>query len=117
MLKPTLIAAAAMLSAPALAQPVIVNGAPTDLPSVRVSFADLNIGSAAGRSSLERRIDVAAAHVCSDAPARMGLDDTMSIRGCVVRAKASGRRQIDTLLAARANGIHLAEATLIVSPK
>lgn len=61
MLKPAL-AAAAILVATALVAPTVSQAATTN--SVRVTYADLNLASPAGRHSLERRIAYGARIVC-----------------------------------------------------
>jgi UrcA family protein len=61
MLKP-ISAVAAVLVASALVVPTVSNAAAID--SVRVSFADLNLGTEDGASALERRIAYAAETVC-----------------------------------------------------
>ena len=50
------------LSVSAAAEPVLVTA--EVLPSERVSFADLNLSSAAGQKTLKRRIYGAAERVC-----------------------------------------------------
>jgi UrcA family protein len=55
-------ALASLMVASALVVPTVSNA--SDSRSVRVSYADLNLGSALGRHTLERRISVAARTVC-----------------------------------------------------
>jgi UrcA family protein len=61
MLKP-FSAVAAVLAASVLVLPTVSNAAPVD--SVRVSYADLNLGTDDGASALERRLTYAAETVC-----------------------------------------------------
>lgn len=65
-----LVAASAGLSVAAVAKdrPVVVYGQQDPLiPTRHVSYADLNLASAAGQKTLYRRVDVAVDDVCEDA--------------------------------------------------
>jgi UrcA family protein len=87
------IAAAAISATPAGAQMK-----PTD--EVRkqiVSYADLNLGSAAGRSTLDRRIRTAARGVCGHPLA--GMPDLREIRACRAAAMESASAQVGQVLA------------------
>ncbi len=68
-------------TAPAAAEPV---------RATTVSYADLNLGSAAGRLTLDRRITAAARTVCasSDRGTVAALDEMQCVRNAVTAAKA-----------------------------
>jgi UrcA family protein len=97
------------LAAPALAQnePLVIEGG---LPAVAVSYADLNIGSAAGRHSLEGRVTRAASGLCLE-NYRQSLSEFAAQHRCFSRAMAKARIDID-LAVARA-GTKLASARTI----
>lgn len=59
-------------------------------PDVRVSYADLNLASPAGRAELDRRIDRALDTVCPAAPTRL-LAEVEAVERC----RAEARTQID----------------------
>jgi UrcA family protein len=61
-INPALAAAAALAAATALVVPTVSQAA--DLSSATVSYADLDLGSAAGADALQRRITFAARVVC-----------------------------------------------------
>jgi UrcA family protein len=92
----SLAAAAALYPASASADPFVVEAA----PSVKVSFADLDIGAEAGRETLSRRIAVAAKQVCPTPPER-GLDSIMASIQCRKEARSSANLQVERLLATR----------------
>ena len=97
MLKSSLVALAAMLaaaSASAEAPVTIVGGQ----PSVRVSYADLDLASAAGRKALEGRVQRAASRLCVDNGVR-DLERRMGGRDCIARAVASAAPQIELAVA------------------
>ena len=107
-------AAAVLMAAPALAQtePVVIEGG---LPTARVSYADLNIGSPAGRHALEGRVASAAAGLCLENN-RESIDEYMAEHQCFAQAMAKARSDIG-LAVARA-GTQLASArTILVAVK
>ncbi|MFC3713200.1 UrcA family protein [Sphingoaurantiacus capsulatus] len=65
-------------------------------PTQSVSYADLDLSSAAGVDSLNRRVRAAAKAVCGDAPARRGLAETIKIERCVDGAVESHKRGTTT---------------------
>ena len=79
----------AVTAAVALGVFPLVAQAADDLPSVRVSFADLDLNKAAGRTTLERRIDTAVRRLCGPSP--VNVVAMQSYRGCR-RAAWSGAR-------------------------
>ena len=83
------------------------------LPSERVSFADLNLDSTAGRETLKRRIRGAAKRVC-EVEADRSFESYLIIRGCSVSAYMDGLREMDTLIARRAGGATVAAAFLTI---
>ena len=87
MLKPILFAAAALASAitasPVFARPVT--------PDVRVvSYADLDLSSAAGRTRLEHRVQAAVREVCGAAPS-FDLARRHAVRQCLTETRATVR--------------------------
>ncbi|HJR82750.1 MAG TPA: UrcA family protein [Sphingomicrobium sp.] len=103
--------AAALLGGSASAEPVVVSS--EQLPSERVSFADLNLSSAAGQAALKRRIRGAAERVCEFTADRR-LDTYLVTHGCFVSAYRNGLRQMDTVVARRATGSTIAAASLTI---
>jgi UrcA family protein len=88
MLKPLLFAAAALASAvsvsPVFAKPVS--------PQVRiVSYADLDVSTAAGQARLERRIQAAVRDVCGEA-ASVDLARRQAVRECITETSANVQR-------------------------
>ena len=87
MLKPILFAAAALASA-VTASPVFAKAIS---PEVRiVSYADLDLTSAAGRSRLEHRIQAAVREVCGEAGAS-NLARRQAVRECLTETRANVR--------------------------
>ena len=87
MLKPILFAAAALASAvttsPVFAKPIG--------PDVRVvTYADLDLSSAAGRNQLEHRIQAAVREVCGAAPS-FDLARRHAVRECITETRATVR--------------------------
>jgi UrcA family protein len=84
----------AALSAPALlaAAPAAAQAEPA---SVTVAFADLDLGSEAGRASLDRRIRRAAAAVCS--PPELGMHLRAGYYTCLKDAATDAGRRIASL--------------------
>ena len=87
MLKPILFAAAtlaaAVTAAPVFAKPIT--------PNVRVvSYADLDLSSAAGRTQLDRRIRAAVREVCG-AAAISDLARRSAVRDCIAETSANVR--------------------------
>jgi UrcA family protein len=100
---------ALMLSAaPAAAEraPIFVEGAPT----VKVSYSDLNLGSADGRRTLERRVARAAASLCTET-GHKPLQQQMVERACLSAARS--KAQIDIARAVARTSIRLASAPLV----
>lgn len=87
MLKPVLIAAAALTAAvsasPAAAKRIA--------PEVRtVHYADLDLSSIAGRARLNRRIEAAVREVCGEAPS-FDLARRQAVRQCLTETRANVR--------------------------
>ena len=72
--------------------------------SQRVSYADLDLASASGQKSLERRISRAVRMICGDGSSAVTAFDLADQRRCVGEAWASTRGQV-RLAVARAEGI------------
>lgn len=87
MLKPILFAAAT-LAAAVTASPVF---ATPIAPEVRiVTYADLDLSSAAGRARLDRRIEAAVREVCGEASS-FDLARRRAVRECVAETRANVR--------------------------
>jgi UrcA family protein len=81
---------AALLAAPAVAQ---------DAPQMRVSYADLDLTTAAGAARLDRRIEAAADAMCRAGDGR-DLVMNMKARACAKAAIASAEAPVREALAA-----------------
>jgi UrcA family protein len=103
--------AALAFASPAFAQnePVVIEGG---LPVARVSYADLNIGSAAGLRALEGRVTRAASGLCLE-NYKQTLSQFSAEQRCFSLAMAKARIDID-LAVARA-GTQLASAALTIT--
>ena len=106
-----ILCAAAFLADSSDAKPVLVTA--EAVPSERVSFADLNLSSTAGRETLKRRIRGAAKRVCEVAAGR-SFESYLITRGCSVSAYEDGLREMDALIARRAGGSAVAAAFLTI---
>lgn len=94
----TMVAATALVAATqsqAQTPPIIVQ---SDVPTARVSYADLDLGSAAGRHTLEGRASRAAAGLCLANRSRP-LDQAMAERQCYSFAMSHARIDIDLAVA------------------
>lgn len=69
-----------------------VNAQSTGSVSVRVSYADLKLDSAAGRATLNRRIGTAVRSVCDNGSTDLAA--TMAANRCMSQARASAQTQI-----------------------
>jgi UrcA family protein len=78
-------------------------GAPIKAPVIveEVTYADLNLGSRAGRAALERRIRVAAARVCAKFDLGSDAISRSVQRPCYLDAVESGRQQMRQVIAKR----------------
>ena len=86
MLKPILFAAATLAAAanlsPAFARPIT--------PEVRtISYTDLDLSTAAGRTRLERRINAAVREVCGEAAPTFDLARRRAVRDCIDETRAN----------------------------
>jgi len=83
---------------PLFAKAIIIEA---DVPTIVVSYADLNVGTPAGRSRLQTRIRHAAETLCLDHNVR-DVERSMSGRTCYNRAIGSASGQMQDL--AKVNG-------------
>lgn len=109
------IAATCLASGPLSAEPVVVRANPDDLPRAWVSFADLNLASAAGQEKLRTRIGRAAADVCDLTTGVGSLHEYSSQRGCFRTARSDGFAQMDRILEARSLGLALATSSIAIA--
>lgn len=95
-------AAIALVAAGTAAQAAAFNDTPT---AVRVSYADLDIASPAGRASFDRRIKQAARQACGDATRERDLqlqsDKRQCFRAAVEKAETDLANVTSTVLASR----------------
>ena len=88
MLKPILFAAAVLAAAvnvsPAFAKPVA--------PEMRtVSYADLDLSTAAGRNRLDQRIHAAVRELCGETAPSFDLARRHAVRACLIETRANVR--------------------------
>jgi UrcA family protein len=82
----------------------------TDLPTAKVSYADLDLRDASGRATLGARVARAVGLVCGERPAPVELDRTVAWSHCRATARASADQQ----LAALYRGERFAESSVQV---
>jgi UrcA family protein len=92
------IAAFAILAAGGTATAQTATGA--DAPTVVVSYADLDLGSAAGRDTLNGRIHAAATRICIE-EGRHSLAQELAQRRCRSTALASAQSGVELAIAHR----------------
>lgn len=82
---------------PAAAQhkPIIVEGG---VPTTTVSYADLDLGSDAGRRTLEGRVARAASRLCTE-QRRKSLDEELNERRCMSAALSKARIDVEQAVA------------------
>lgn len=85
------------LGAAACSAPAMAEGQSADLVSTTVPFGDLDLSTASGRATLDKRIDKAARDVCEH-----GQNPTIELERlageCAERAQASARRSVEIAL-------------------
>ena len=109
----TICAAAATAAVPAAAQDLEVT---SPLPSVEVSFGDLNIGSDQGRLLLDARLRGAARQLCQ--PKTMGpLGERMERRACYRTALDGARTKVRQALFEYARTRMAGPATITVAAR
>jgi|tagenome__1003787_1003787.scaffolds.fasta_scaffold19637005_1 UrcA family protein len=92
--------------------PVVIEGS---LPTARVSYADLDLTSPAGRLTLDRRVSRAASVLCLDNQ-RAPLDEFMAQRHCYSTAMSKARIDIEQAVN-RAGTRFASQATILVAAK
>ena len=98
---PLVFAASALAAGPA--------GAAADpAPQMRVSYADLNLATASGRATFERRISHAVDQVCGDRPLPVEINRQAAFEDCRQVAWSGARQQIATVY----KGENLADASV-----
>lgn len=105
----------ALVAAQGAAQvsPVVIRG---DVPTVSVSYADLNITAPAGRHTLEGRVARAAAGLCIDAR-KTPLDEYIAGRECFSSAMARAKVDIDIAVARASSQFASAARTIRVAAR
>ncbi|HWA62509.1 MAG TPA: UrcA family protein [Caulobacteraceae bacterium] len=109
----SILATLACALAAAAALPTLARAA-EDPPSVRVSYADLDLSHDRGRATLERRIDTAVSRICGDRPMDVELGRLVAWSGCRDTAWNGARRQLAGLYAGR--GLAQAQIRLPARP-
>ena len=94
-----LMAIAPAAFAQSMANPIVVEGG---MPTIRVSYADLDLGSESGRAALNERIDTAAYRVCWQAYPPSALDPHNRAL-CRRMTRQDATRQVDAQRALRAD--------------
>ena len=112
----TLPALAALAAAAALLLPTLSHA--QEMDSVRVSYADLNLGSAPGRDALQQRIGFAATYVCGPSDHR-DIPMTIAVGECRTATIADARPQFEAAVARYRHGTVevLTGAALIVTAR
>ena len=82
--------------------------AQADAPTVRVSYADLNLSTPAGRERFERRLAAAVQRVCPFVYAR-DLAAQQAARSCIAETHADLKQAVASLL--KRQGVALASMT------
>lgn len=89
----SIVGAAALAVVPVSAEPPVTVTADTGLPTARVSFGDLNLGSASGLAALHRRVRHAAQILCGKADSSQ-LKRLARKKRCVGEAIGGAQTQI-----------------------
>ncbi len=79
------------------------------VPSIALSYADLDLRLPAARQILNRRINAAADAVCGSRYEH-DLVTNMAIRHCIEQARASARPQVELAVARASNATRVATA-------
>jgi len=110
---PALAAAAAIAVAATLVVPTVSQAA--ELVSMRVSYADLNLGSETGSQALMRRITVAARVVCGFEESKQ-YDVVIATKTCRSGAIEGARPAYEAAVASAHRGsVIIGEAAIVVS--
>lgn len=86
------------LAVAASAAPALAGDGRSDAPTRRVRVADLNMSSAQGIATLDRRINAAARAIC-DTPDQSDLQAKRAYRRCVSATRQAAQQQRDALVA------------------
>jgi UrcA family protein len=103
------VGAAALAATSAAAETVVVTAAPT----AKVSYADLDLNSAAGQARLQQRIRGAAGDLCLEDNVG-SLKERLQRNACFAAAVTDGDRQVDELLAGRTASAAAAAGALVI---
>lgn len=110
---PALAATAAVIAAAALVVPTVSQAA--ESVSMRVSYADLNLGSDEGSQTLLRRITVAARVVCGFEESKQ-YDVVIATKACRTGALEGARPAYEAAIASAHRGsVIIGEAAIVVS--
>ncbi len=110
-LRAGLVAALLSLAPAAVAGAALAQDA--DQPSVKVSYADLDLSQSAGRTELDRRIARAVDLVCQgDQSSIADLTRARALEACRTAARTSADRQVAAIL----SGARYADASMTIRP-
>lgn len=99
----TLAIASATLALAFTATPALANT--SEVPTVGVEYADLNLSTPEGQARLERRIETAARSVCSVHENRPGTRiRSPELDTCLANARASGKKQMAAIVSDQRRG-------------
>jgi UrcA family protein len=94
----TLVASLAIASSATANVPTRIVVTASGLPTAHISYADLNVGSDAGRKTLTNRIRAAATYLCFDSSVEP-LGSDLERHDCYRAAVTSGANQIEAIVA------------------
>ena len=84
-----------LIASIAIALPLAVSQAATDAPTIRITYQDLNLATAAGVEVLYRRVLQAASEYCESTRALIGTRVSVAFDRCVKDAVATTVKSID----------------------
>jgi UrcA family protein len=108
------LAALTVATAARAAPPIVVEG--ESQPTATVSYADLDLDTAAGRARLDSRIRRAAKSLCLDEAVR-DLADRLDQKACLSFAVASARPQIEQAVVMAGRSPSPGSKTIVVAAR
>jgi UrcA family protein len=108
------LAALTLAAAAPAAPPIVVEG--ETQPTATISYADLDLGTAAGRARLDSRIRRAAKQLCLDEGVR-DLADRLNQKACLNFAVASARPQIEQAIVTAGRSPLPVSKTIVVAAR
>ena len=74
--------------------PTVLHAQTTDLPTISVATADLNLATRAGQDRLAMRIDQAAKRVCDNGSSTGDLRGLQATKTCITKAKSQAMLEV-----------------------